>query len=166
MMISLNQELLYEIFIFLFGKPHQAMYAATTMTAINAMLNIYEEYKKDKLAKEFIEKNVFQFLGYGVFLIIATRMDALAVDAVFGWEGSTQFLVCIYIIGKKIKEILFYMQSKGLEIPGVLAKRIEQMSEEENIRLDSRLNELENRLNQFRENNSNNLYQNDTDDNR
>jgi len=162
----LDQELLHEIFIFLFGKPHQAMYAAATLTAINGLLNVYEEYKKDNLRKEFIEKNVFQFLGYGVFLIIATRMDALAVDAVFGWEGSTQFLVCIYIIGRKIKEILFYMQSKGIEIPGVLAKRIEQMSEEENIRLDSRLNELENRLNQFKANSSDSLYQNDTDDNR
>ncbi|MNQ86365.1 hypothetical protein D3C85_1015570 [compost metagenome] len=45
----------------------------------------------------------------------------------FEWEGATQFVVCIYIIGKKGKIILNFIRARGIEIPGVLDSRFEML---------------------------------------
>ena len=50
-------------------------------------------------------------------------------------------------IESKAKEILIYIQSKGIPIPGVLAKRIEQMDDEKQITIDNRLSDIENKIN-------------------
>ena len=160
MMPIVDYKALYTIFVFLFGMPSQAMYTAATFTFLSIFLQMYDKFTKKQLDTDYIKSAIGIFLGYGAFLIIATRIDALAVDKVFGWQGSTQFLVCIYIIGRKAKEILIYIQSKGIPIPGVLAKRIEQMDDEKQITIDNRLSDIENKINQLNSNQTTNQSSN------
>jgi phage-related holin len=120
-------DFLVRAFHFLFGKSHEAMYTAATLIVLNTILDFFRKYEPPKTKKDIFRSAVEKILAYMAFLILATRVDAMAVNALFGWEGSSQFLVCIYIVAREMRVILEYIRGRGIEIPGFLDARIGQL---------------------------------------
>lgn len=120
---------LIKVLLFLFGASHNAMYTALTFTGLNIILDFVRKYEPPKGKKVILKDFLKRLLAYASFVIIATRIDSLAMNELFGWEGSTQFLVCLYIISREIKLILDYIRSQGIEIPFILETRVGQIRE-------------------------------------
>lgn len=127
----LSTAILQKVLLFLFGAPHNVMYTAATFVGINFILDFFRKYEPPKTKKTLLHDILKRLLAYMAFIIIATRVDALAVDALFGWEGSTQFLVCLYIVAREIRVILDYIRAQGIDIPLILDSRIGQMERSE-----------------------------------
>lgn len=126
-----SMTLLTKVLLFLFGAPHKVMYTAATFTAVNLILDFFRKYEPPKTKKEIFRDFLKRLLAYIAFIVIGTRVDGLAVDALFGWEGSTQFLVCLYIVAREIRVILDYIRQQGIDIPLILDNRIGQMERSE-----------------------------------
>lgn len=118
---------LSKVLLFLFGASHNAMYTALTFTGLNFILDFVRKYEPPKGKKDILKDFLKRLLAYAAFIIIATRIDSLAMDDLFGWNGSTQFLVCLYILSREIKLILNYIRGQGIEIPFILETRVGNM---------------------------------------
>lgn len=125
-------EMLKHALLFLFGEPHKAMYTGLTFTGVNFILDFFRKYDPPKKVKQIARGIGKKLLAYSAFVIIATRIDALAIGALMGWEGSTQFLVFLYILTREIRSIFDYIREQGIEIPGILSSRIEQVEQHAN----------------------------------
>lgn len=123
--------ILKKMLLFLFGVPHSVMYTAATFVGVNFVLDFFRKHEPPKKVKELLHEFLKRLLAYMAFIIIAARVDALGVDALYGWEGSAQFLVCLYVMAREIRVILNYIQQQGIAIPGILDSRIGQMERDE-----------------------------------
>lgn len=123
----LDMQILKQVFIFLFGQPHEAMYTAATLTALVFGMYFLGKYDPPKTKRQILRLVLERGFAYLAFLILANRIDQLAVDKMFEWQGATQFVVCMYIIGKKGKIILNFIRARGIEVPGVLDSRLDNM---------------------------------------
>ena len=116
-----------EILLFLFGEPHPALYAAITFIVVNFILDFFRKHEPPKTKQEITENVIKRILAYMAFIIAAVRLDALALGSLFGWDGSTQLPVCLYTLSRELRQIFYYIESQGIEIPFILEKRTSQM---------------------------------------
>lgn len=113
--------------LFLFGQPNNMMTSALTFIAAGFVLSLMMTYDPPKTKRQILKESLERYIAYAVFLVIAVRIDSLAIDSMMGWEGSSQSLVLLYIIGTQIQKVLQYFRSKGIEVPGFLAGRADQL---------------------------------------
>jgi hypothetical protein len=125
----LSMALVEKALLFLFGVPHKALYTAALFVGINFVLDFFRKYEPPKKVKQIIHEFVKRLLAYMAFLIIAARVDALELAAIFGWEGSSQYLVSLWVAAREIKVIFDYIRQQGIEIPGVLEARVGQFGQ-------------------------------------
>lgn len=123
--------LLKTVLLFLFGAPHKVMYTAMTFTGVNMILDFFRRYEPPKTKKQVLKDFFKRLLAYIAFVVIGARLDSLMVDSLFGWEGSTQMLVCLYIAGREIRIILDYIRQQGIDVPLILEQRAGQMERTE-----------------------------------
>lgn len=121
-------ETLKTILVFLVGTPHQALYTAATFLALNFVLDFFRKFEPPKKKMVILKESFKRLLAYLAFIIIATRIDSLAIDELFGWEGSTQFLVCLYILAREIRVILDFIRQQGINVPTILDDRINHVA--------------------------------------
>lgn len=134
-----------QVFTFFMGKPHKVMAYAYILLLMNIILTSFK-------GKSFhIVDHFEKIFAYTMFIILGNIIDAIAVNAMFEWEGSTQFLICLYIISKEAAVIKNYLTAKyHINIP-ILNERlgqIEQKTEDHdpntlNARIDTLRRELE-----------------------
>lgn len=120
-------ETLKTIFTFLFGEPHNIMYTAGTFVAVNLVLDFFRKFEPPKKKKVILQEFIKRTLAYAAFLIIANRIDVLAIGEYLGWNGSTQMPVCLYIMAREIRVIFDYMRQQGIDIPSIFGNRLNQM---------------------------------------
>lgn len=143
---------LEKIMHFVIGKPHQTMGVAYLLV----VLNIAVSYFRTKAFKTSFRDGMEKMFAYTCFIIMANVLDMLAIDNLFGWEGSTQYMVCIYIVAREIRMISNYLTERyGISIP-ILDNRLSQMEQgqtnanymwqDPSVDLDSRISRLRNEL--------------------
>lgn len=124
-------EFLKKALLFLFGPPHNVLYSAAAFVGVNLVLDFFRKYEPPKKFKQIMHEFLKRLLAYMAFLIIANRVDALGVGMMFGWEGSTQLPVSLYIMAREIRVIFTFIREQGIDIPGVLEQRTGQMERNE-----------------------------------
>jgi hypothetical protein len=109
---------------FLLGTLTTAFGTLFLLTIMNALLGILvAKNKKEAFALEWKRP-----VAYLLFYILAHRLDALLIDNLFGWKGSTKMLMILGLIGKDIRQILTRLgEWSGQIAPGILISRITQM---------------------------------------
>lgn len=118
-----------EVLFFLIGDISSAPLSAAmaTLGSVMLMVFIYETLSTPN-HKEGAAAVGKRLLAYLVFIIAAHRLDELAADAMFGWKGSTQYLICI---GLSVTEGLPFLrriaQWAKVAPPEVLVNRLSQM---------------------------------------
>lgn len=124
-------ELMKKALLFLIGPPNNVLYAAATFFMVNGVLDFFRKHDPPKTKAAILRGNLEKLLAYTAFLIIANRIDAMAIGHLFGWEGSTQLLVCIFLFAREVRLILDYIQGRGIQIPFILDTRLTQMEKGE-----------------------------------
>lgn len=108
-------------FDFVMGRAHKAMGFAYLLMLMSMIVTSFQD-KKFKFSE-----NAEKMFAYTIFIMLGNVVDKLAVNAVFEWEGSTQFLICLFIVSKEATVVKNYLALKyGIDIP-VLNERIEQL---------------------------------------
>jgi len=127
----LTIEFLKRALLFLFGTPHNVMYSAAAFVGVNLVLDFFRRYEPPKRIKQILHEFLKRLLAYMAFIVIAARIDAHDVSAMFGWEGSTQLPVCLYIMAREIRVIFSFIREQGIDVPITLDNRVEQMKRSE-----------------------------------
>lgn len=103
--------------------------------------------------KEALVKSLKKIFAYFIFLVVAHRIDVLAVDRLFDWKGSTEYLVILGLAVREGKPLLIRIGAwAGVLPPELLTKRLDQMEQGKvsDSYIDSR--ELELKIQNLREN--------------
>lgn len=106
------------------GRLPEMYASAAAFILVNFLID--SATKRRGLKVEVIEV-LKKLLAYLAFLVIANRLDVLVVDSLFGWHGSSQMLVCLYIIGREVKFILTQVGLLGVAPPPILERRINDL---------------------------------------
>lgn len=145
-------ELLEKIMNFIIGKPHEVMGWAFLVVLVNIIVSSI----RTKTIIPNIKEGLETAFGYLAFIILANIIDRLAIDNLFGWTGSTQFMVCLFIVAREIRKIYSWLTERfGFTIP-ILDSRLSQMEQGEtnpnmlwqdpSMDLDRRIEHLRNEL--------------------
>lgn len=119
----IEETLFSNVVRFLIGQPHNVMGTAFTAVLINVFIDLF---LKKGFKASFLEGFERAF-AYFAFIVIAVRLDGLFVDSLFEWEGSTQFIACLYIVGREFSKVVQYLEKRfGFSIP-IITDRLEQM---------------------------------------
>lgn len=103
---------------------------ASAMATLGIVLAIAMVYEVAALPdrKGSLVANLKKQTAYLIFVILAHRLDELAVDRMFGWQGSTQQLVCLALAVREGLPVLRKIgQWAGVVPPDVLTSRLSQM---------------------------------------
>lgn len=103
--------------------------AMATLGFIMLIALIYETFSS-RNRKEGAAGVLRRVIAYLVFLIVAHRLDELAVDRMFDWKGSTQYIITL---GLCVTEGLPLLRRIGqwadVTPPDVLTRRLSQMEQ-------------------------------------
>ena len=65
-----------------------------------------------------------RILSYLMFLLIANRMDAMGLNMLLGWQGTTQLLVAAWIAITEVKNIFLAVKQFGeVDPPAIISER-------------------------------------------
>lgn len=119
----LTEDFWLAVMRFIIGEPHRIMGTAFLIVVVNMVVDMY----LTKTVWKSISKGIERLFGYLAFIIIAVRIDDLFIDELFQWEGSTQFLVVLYVVGRELRKIVRYLEERfGFSIP-IINDRLDQM---------------------------------------
>lgn len=114
---------------FVIGKPHKTMGMMYVLVLMNTIISMFQTKNVRVSLSESLEKAV----AYTVFIILGNFLDNLMINELFNWTGSTQFLICLYLVAREIKMIKDYLSQRyGIEIP-ILNERLTHL---ENSQID------------------------------
>lgn len=143
---------------FLFGQLTNAFWTMIAFVGGNVVLG---RFRKERLPwREYLSGEFKKLIIYLVFVMIANRIDELAVGPLYGWNGSTQLLVSLGLIAKELKTAFELFDELGVEVPFVLQKRTDQMYNGDNPNgsmhidphtIDAKINELQQKLDRLKE---------------
>lgn len=120
----LTHELIQQIYVFVLGEPNQMVGTVFLFILLNAGVSLFRKEAFSKTFREAWEK-VFAYL---TLIIIANRMDAMAVNDLINWEGPTRLIACLYLFARECKLIMTYLKDKyGINIP-IINSRLDQMT--------------------------------------
>ena len=109
-----------KIIDFIIGKPHKTMGMMYVLVLMNAIISMFQTKNVRVSLSESLEKAV----AYTVFIILGNFLDNLVINELFNWAGSTQFLICLYLVAREIKMVKDYLSQRyGIEIP-ILNERL------------------------------------------
>lgn len=117
------------VLLFVFGEFTKAFKTLLVFIPITTITLMFRSKKNQypKILKESLKK----LIAYLMFIIIAVRIDDLAINALFGWEGTTQLLVCLGLIAKELRQMIINIEKMGYKAPSVLTKRINELAGDE-----------------------------------
>ncbi len=116
----------YKIITFIIGPITPTLITAIffCLGASGARL-VQQGFKKEVLSKIFK-----RILSYFFFLMIANRLDSMGVNTLFGWQGTTQLLVAVWIAVTEVREIITIIKQFGeIELPPIMEDRLNQMEQ-------------------------------------
>ena len=105
---------------FIIGKPHKTMGMMYILVFMNMIISMFQTKNVRVSLSESFEKAV----AYTVFIILGNFLDNLIINQLFNWTGSTQFLICLYLVAREIKMVKDYLSQRyGIDIP-ILNERL------------------------------------------
>lgn len=108
---------------FVIGKPHKTMGMMYVLVIMNMIISMFQTKNVRVSLSESLEKAV----AYTIFIILGNFLDNLVINELFNWTGSTQFLICLYLVAREMKMVKDYLSQRyGIEIP-ILNERIGQL---------------------------------------
>lgn len=162
--IQLIQPYLTRALHFLFGEPHKVMAISYTLLVANGLAGAVIKRRQGEEPVRRLPvrpKSTFweKVFAYTVFISLGNMMDLLMMDELTGWEGSSQFLVCLDIIRREAKSLMELLEKNyGIVMP-ILNSRLDALEQqqrgtapvpvEEN--LDRQLQELKDEIAAMRE---------------
>lgn len=109
---------------FTIGPINSALWTVVGAMVFNAVGRLLSK-EHPLIVLDNLAKRIF---AYMVFIIIGNRIDAMGIDDLFGWAGSTQYLVILGLAAKEIMEILTTIQERwNIQVPFILNKRLDQV---------------------------------------
>lgn len=143
---------------FLLGKPHQGMAIAYTLVALNGMATAFINRRTKKGRRRRQKKPQYNFIeklfAYTIFISLGNMLDMLMLNELTGWEGSSQFVVCLDIIRREGKTILESLEKNyGIGMP-ILTERfgsLERNRSEQDTQLPTPEETLDRQLQELRE---------------
>lgn len=121
----MDRELLQSILHFVVGPVHKVLNTLILVTVLNTGIDLFLK-KGFKASVKNLGERLF---AYTILIIVANRIDDLLVNDLFGWQGSTQFLVCLALVSRELKVITTYIYERFGIRTAILDRRLDDMAE-------------------------------------
>lgn len=114
----------HEVILFIIGPNSQTLCTAAVFFGLGSVFKI----KKEGLNRLSIDQVIKNGMSYLAYLIIANRLDAMGVNNLFGFQGSSQLLVAVWIAIRELRVIMGDIRAiGGVEPPPIMSDRMDQM---------------------------------------